>query len=229
MSLDSITARDKKTCKKAALLLLQWYKQKGRRFPWRAQRCSTYRRIASEVLLQRTTASAVARMYGSFFDRFGTWSELSKANRRTLRANLKPIGLWRRRAESLSALATAAVALREKWPRDREVLEEIPAVGQYVASSILLFYHGQSEPLLDTNMARVLERVFRPRRKVDIRHDKWLWLIACELLKNGPAIELNWAILDVGALYCRPKKPLCPDCPVVRVCNFAKGRVELKR
>lgn len=219
----AIDRHEIKTCRRASALLIRWYRHQGRQFPWRANGCGTYRRITTEVLLQRTTATAAARLYVPFFRRFPSWHTLSKASERELQTMLRPIGLWRRRANALSALAKAAVKLRGNWPRNRKVLEDVPAVGQYVASSILLFCFGQREPLLDSNMARVVERVFRPREKADLRRDKWLWSVSCELLRHGSPIEVNWAILDIGAIYCRPRAPRCTDCPLESICNLAKS------
>ena len=115
------------------------------------------------------------------------------------------------------------VRRRGEFPTDRRQIEALPAVGQYVASAVMLFAHGRPEPLLDVNMARVLERVFEPRRLVDIRYDPWLQTLARILVRSVRSAEVNWAVLDVAALYCRSSKPRCVNCPLQRKCNYAVG------
>ena len=113
------------------------------------------------------------------------------------------------------------VRRKGEFPNSRQELEMLPAVGQYVASAVLLFSHGRSAPLLDANMARLLERVFEPRKLVDIRYDPGLQALARDFFRSRRSIELNWAALDVAALYCRRANPVCVDCPLRNRCNHA--------
>ena len=104
-------------------------------------------------------------------------------------------------------------------PADDVELLKVPAVGQYVANAIRLFQDNKPAPLLDANMARVLERYLRPRKLADLRHDPWLQEAAWYLVGLGDARLLNWAILDLGGLVCTPRSPRCPECPVRRGCS----------
>ena len=107
-----------------------------------------------------------------------------------------------------------------QFPKRRLEIEALPAVGQYICNAILLFSGGQAEPLLDINMARVIERCFGPRNLVDIRYDPQLQRIS-RLIVSGPrAIEINWAILDLAATRCRKDLPHCCSCPLRRICDF---------
>jgi A/G-specific adenine glycosylase len=200
--------------------LLKWFDVSGREFPWREEDANEYLKILTEVLLQRTRAESVAKFVGDFVDRYPSWSELSKARERDIGVRLRPIGLWRRRARSLRGLAQAVVANRGIWSRDRAELERVPGVGQYVASAVLLFVHNRQEPLLDTNMARVLERVFGARVLVDIRDDPWLQELSRRLVRSKRAIDVNWAVLDLAALICTPRSPRCPECPLAPYCRY---------
>lgn len=91
----------------------------------------------------------------------------------------------------------------------------LPGVGQYIANAMLLPCNGEAQPLLDANMARVLERVFGPRKLADIRYEPYLqtWLSRLKEAK-----ELNWAILHLAASKCLPRKPRCNTCPLAAVC-----------
>ena len=205
-------------------LLLAWFPVHGRAFPWRRSSTSSYARVVSEVLLQRTRAETVAAFYPAFMRRFPGWRHLAAATDADLRTFLEPIGLWRRRAASLRALGREMLLRRGRLPSTRDQLESLPGVGQYIASSAMLLCHNYREPLLDVNMARVLERCFAPRKLADIRIDPWLQALARAVVDHELSREVNWAILDRAAAHCRPRNPLCAACPVRSCCRFAASR-----
>lgn len=200
--------------------ILSWYRRAGRDFPWRASDAEPYARVVAEVLLQRTRAETVAAFYSRFFAKFPDWGALAQATTGQLRTFLKPIGLWRRRASSLRRLALEVIRLGGELPQSRADLEKLPAVGQYVASAALLFYHAQPEPLLDSGMARVIERHFGPRTLADIRFDPYLQQLSRRLVRGQTAADMNWAVLDLAALVCKPTTPACDICPVEMSCSF---------
>lgn len=219
---DGLTRSDKARIKRLCPKLLDWYNENGRGLPWRSPRATTYEKICVEVLLQRTRAETVASFYQAFFDRYPKWDDLAAAPIEELEGILKPIGLWRRRALSVNALASYAAAHNGRFPSELGELSKVPAVGQYVANAILLFQHGVPSPLVDVNMVRVLERYLRPRQLADIRHDPWLQEAAHHLVKCEDPVRVNWATLDFAALVCRAKNPLCQECPFRSRCNFAR-------
>jgi len=210
-------------------LLLKWFRVNARDFPWRRSSTSSYGMVVSEVLLQRTRAETVAAFFPAFMRRFPAWRHLAAATDADLRAFLEPIGLWRRRADSLRALGQELQQRRGRLPTTRQQLESLPGIGQYIASSVMLLCHGRREPLLDVNMARVLERCFTPRKLVDIRFDPWLQALARAVVDHEQAREVNWAILDLAAIHCRPRNPLCSTCPVRTCCQFAISRRGLQQ
>lgn len=209
--------------------LLSWYQQHGRHFPWRNKSATNYQRILAEILLQRTQAETVASFFPGFVKRFPSWKKLAEATEEELQECFKPIGLWRRRAASLNRLANEMAMRRGRFPREREKLEVLPGVGQYIANAVLMFCHGESQPLLDANMARVLERYFGPRKLVDIRYDPYLQSVAREVVTGDSARLVNWAVLDLAALVCEQKTPRCSVCPVVERCRFAREQGSLAR
>ena len=202
--------------------LLIWFVHHARDFPWRSSDSSDYNKICVEVLLQRTRAEAVAKVYPDFFGQFRNWSDIAVVSIRDLEEVLTPLGLWRRRARSLKALAEYVAARHGVFPKDERELSTVPAVGQYVSNAIQLFQHHKRKPLLDANMARVLERLLRKRRLADIRYDPWLRLASHWLVSRDDPIRVNWAILDMAALVCRPRNPRCAECILVSLCNHAR-------
>jgi A/G-specific adenine glycosylase len=206
--------------------LLEWFQAHRRRFPWRNRSASPYEKIVAEILLQRTQADTVARFFRGFLRRFPSWSSLAEASEEEIGEFLRPVGLWRRRAASLKLLAAEMAQRRGRFPADRDQLERLPGVGQYIANSVLLFCHGEAQPLLDTNMARVLERYFGPRKLADIRDDPYLQALSRRVIDSDDPISLNWAILDHAALVCKIRRPLCDTCPLAPDCEQAQRLAE---
>ena len=201
--------------------LRKWFRSHGRSFPWRSARVTPYVRILAEVLLQRTQASTVASFLPRFVAKYPSWAAIAAATEEELGSTLQPIGLWRRRAVSLHALAVEMARRRGRFPSDRRELEGLPGVGQYIANAVLLLSHGQPQPLLDSNMSRVLERYFGPRVMADIRDDPYLQTLAAEAVSGDGPVAVNWAILDLAALVCTQRKPGCAACPLSGACRFA--------
>ena len=202
--------------------LLQWLEDHGRKFPWRKASLSKYQYVISEILLQRTRAETVASFFPSFIDEFPSWKQLNNSSVARLQWYLQPIGLWRRRSSALQALAKAMVKKNGRLPKNRKEIEALPGVGQYIANAILLLCHGEPQPLLDANMARVLERVFGSRKLADIRYDPYLQEISLRVVQCKEAKQINWAILDLAAIICRISNPRCSECPLMPMCLSEK-------
>lgn len=200
--------------------LLIWFDTSAREFPWRSCDATPYVQILTEILLQQTRAESVATALPTFLVRYPNWQAIARARVSGLERMLHPLGLWRRRARALKRLAISLRDLGWKWPVERDDLEKLPAVGQYVASAVRIFEHQLREPLLDINMARILERYFGKRILSDIRYDPWLQSIANRVVAEGDVRYVNWAILDFGALICTAKMPRCKMCPLRTGCLY---------
>jgi A/G-specific adenine glycosylase len=201
--------------------LLHWWRSNKRQFPWRRVGASRYHQIVSEVLLQRTLAPTVAAFWPTFIARFPGWQSIADAPLRDIERVLQPIGLSKQRAPRLKALATILAKSCGRFPAARDHIEALPGVGQYIANAILLFCHNKRHPLIDVNMARVLERYFGPRTLADIRYDPYLQGLAHAVVVGKHPRELNWAILDFAALVCTLRRPRCPACPLSKECYYA--------
>lgn len=200
--------------------LLRWYQNNKRSFPWRNKSASNYVRIISEVLLQRTKAETVARYLSRFLSSYPSWRKLGDASESDLIEILKPLGLSTQRGKRLYKLAQELKKRGGIFPKERSIAEELPMMGQYITNAYELFILKKSAPLLDVNMARVLERFFGSRKLSDIRYDPYLQALAKQVTSIEDSISINWAILDFAALVCKAKKPLCESCLVSNRCNF---------
>jgi A/G-specific adenine glycosylase len=202
--------------------VLRWFKTYQRKFPWREKSAGNYVKVLSEILLQRTRAETVASFLPEFVKTFPSWKKLATASEQDLQSYFQRIGLWRRRASAVQRLAKEMARRSGRFPTTRAEIEELPNVGQYIANAILLFCHGQPEPLLDANMARVLERFFGPRKLVDIRYDPYLQALAKTAVSTEQPVAMNWSILDLAAVVCKSASPRCESCPLVIRCKYAR-------
>lgn len=199
--------------------LLEWFDANGREFTWRREDTPCYDQVLAELMLQRTRAASVQHHIESILEAYPSWEAILRAGPEQLGRDFRPLGLWKRRAASLTALASEMLARGGSFPDNRDELLALPAIGQYMANAILLITTGQPLPLLDVNMARVLERYFGfERTRVDIRSDPILQRSASQVLDTLDPKKLNWAILDLGALVCKPSNPVCDSCPLASRC-----------
>lgn len=200
--------------------ILQWFKQYGRTFYWRKKGLSNYQYIIAEILLQRTKAETIANFYSKFITEFPSWKALVEADIRCIENYLKPIGLYNQRSTKLKKLALEMVRRHGRLPKNRKDLESIPFMGQYIANAVELVIFNQPSPLVDVNMARVLERFFGERKLADIRYDPYLQALSYKVVEHEKAKKINWGILDFAALLCQARKPKCSICPVRSRCLF---------
>jgi A/G-specific adenine glycosylase len=201
--------------------LLTWFSAHGRSFYWRTPGLSSYELVIAELLLQRTRAEVVATRLPSFLDAMPSWKAIRESADGQLEVLLRPLGLWRRRAASMRRLAAQLIEC-EEFPSTSESLYSLSGVGQYIANAICIFVLARPAPLLDVNMARVLERHFGARTKADIRYDPWLQALSHSVVNCEDCKSLNWAILDLAAKVCLPRRPRCTQCPVRRSCLYGR-------
>jgi A/G-specific adenine glycosylase len=204
--------------------LLCWFVRNGRSFPWREPGRTPYEVVVAEILLQRTTAAAVARAYSGFLKSYPSWVALAQTPPEGLENALRPLGLWRQKALAFQRLAQSIEMNGGVVPRTREELERLPGIGPYTASAVLALVYGRAEPLLDVNMARLLGRFLGPCEGTEAKPTRALQALALRLVRSKRVLEVNWAALDFGALVCRPRRPLCPQCPLRARCQYANSR-----
>lgn len=202
--------------------LLKWFESSQRIFPWRQPNLSNYQIIISEVLLQRTKAETISKLYDQFILDYPDWQTVSNAYVGDLEEYLRPIGLYKQRASRLQNLAKYMVENVGVLPQERSQLNQIPFMGQYIANAVELQIFNKRLPLLDVNMTRVIERYFGPRQLVDIRYDPYLQKMALKIVDHPRSKEVSWAILDFSASICKARKPLCSTCPISANCLYFK-------
>lgn len=203
--------------------LLSWFARNGRSFPWREAGRTPYEVVVAEILLQGTTAAGVARTYAGFVGRFPSWVALAQSPLEELEIALRLFGLWRRKAQAFQHLAQSIEANGGVVPRTRTELERLPGIGPYTASAMLAIVYGRAEPLLDVNMARLLGRFLGSSQGAEAKPRRTLYALALLLVRSKRSLEVNWAVLDFGALVCRARSPLCLECPLRTRCQYARS------
>jgi A/G-specific adenine glycosylase len=157
--------------------------------------------------------------YEQFLARYPTLADLAAARVGEVRRLWYPLG-YNIRPVRLHAIAREAMArYGGRLPETPDGLRALPGVGRYTAGAVLSFAYGQDAPILDTNVRRVLTRVFLgPRRTRRLRGEKALWDLAGSLVPRGGAYDFNQALMDFGATWCTPRRPRCPPCPMRALC-----------
>lgn len=206
--------------------ILNWYYGNGRKFPWRKSGLSNYKLIIAEILLQRTKAETISKFYNSFLSYYPSWHSINKTRTDILGKRLMPIGLYRQRAALLKKLAKEMVKRNGRIPVNRNEIEKLPFAGQYIVNAIFLVIKNQPAPLLDVNMARVLERYFGPRKLSDIRYDPYLQNLAWRVVDHEESKKINWGILDFAALVCTAKNPRCESCFLSTGCQHYNSNLK---
>ena len=162
-------------------------------------------------MLQQTQVSRVMDFYPRFLKRFPTIGALARARPKAVMEQWDGLGYYAR-ARNLHALARHVVRRYDgTLPEQPADLQSLPGVGPYTAGAVACFAYEKAVPAVDTNVKRVLSRVFR---KKDV------WGLATAIVpKNGKrAWTFNQALMELGALVCVARKPKCAVCPVRREC-----------
>lgn len=198
--------------------LLAWFAANRRDLPWRHTR-DPYRILVSEVMLQQTQVDRVIGYYHRWLELFPTVEALAAAPTGDVITAWAGLG-YNRRAVNLQRTAQAVVRqYGGKFPDTIEELRALPGIGPYTAGAIAAFAFEQEVAFVDTNMRRVLHRLFFG---VDVpkpvASDREILAIAADLVPPGEGWTWNQALIEFGALLCTARKPACVICPMQAHC-----------
>ena len=204
--------------------LLEWFARHGRSFPWR-DTSDSYQVLIAEILLRKTGSRTVDRFLHRFFTLYPDMAALACAPVAALADELSVLGLSGQRARQLHDLARSPLLeTGREIPSSVECLAALPGVGRYTAGIVAATSFGIPAPAVDTNVARVLCRVFGAvPSHAEARKSANIWALASAVVESShksPA-RVTWAMLDLAAAVCTPRKPRCETCPLYQLCVYA--------
>ena len=199
--------------------LLTWYEREQRDLPWRTT-TDPYAILVSEIMLQQTQVDRVLPKYRQFLAAFPTLADLAAASTADVISVWVPLG-YNRRAVSLQNIARQVMAdYAGRIPDSIDELLKLKGVGRYTAGAIACFAYRKQVATVDTNIRRVLHRIFlgleHPAPKAN---DIQMLALAEHVLPEGQAYNWSQALMDVGATICTSNNPLCDRCPLQTLCQ----------
>ena len=206
--------------------IVKWYVHNGRELPWRTTP-EPFRILVAEILLQKTDVEKVRPVYERLLLRWPTPKALSVARFSAISKEIRPLGL-KYKAGRLKSVARMIVGKYSgRVPEEEKELLELPGVGRYIASAAQCFAFSKAKAVLDTNVIRIISRVFGVvSHKGRPRDDPRLWEFAQRLVPVDRAKEYNWGLLDYGAAICKSRKPMCRQCVLRCTCVSEPERLE---
>jgi A/G-specific adenine glycosylase len=201
--------------------LLAWYRRHGRDLPWR-KTDDPYHILVSEIMLQQTQVDRVLPKYIEWLDKYPSLEALAAAPERDVKATWYPLG-YNIRPKRLQTIARESVArYGGRLPADEATLLSFEGIGAYTAGAIRCFAFRERAAILDTNVARVLFRVFvgcgDAKTHAMKRH---LWRLSATLVPVRHVFDFNQALMDLGAMVCVARNPRCLICPMRKSCRAA--------
>ena len=196
--------------------LLTWYAEFGRDLPWR-RTSDPYKILVSEVMLQQTQVDRVIPKFHEFLGKYPTLQDLAVAHPDDIRRTWYPLG-YNIRPYRLHGIACETI---ERYggaiPSKAEELLSLKGIGRYTAGAIRSFAFNEDAPILDTNVMRVLHRIFIGKGEAKKQKTE-LWVLSETLIPRGKGYDFNQALMDFGAMMCTARKPTCLLCPMRNIC-----------
>lgn len=216
---------ERKQAEQVAGALRHWWQGHARDLPWRFGRTTPWGVLVSEVMSQQTQMGRVVPYWSEWMRRWPDAATLAQASTAEVITAWGRLGYPRRALR----LQECARVVRDQWqdelPRTYEELVGLPGVGDYTASAVLSFAYGVRVAVIDTNIRRVLSRVFAGVESLGGAASKEERALAQRVLPQDDDASVTWnqSVMELGATVCTAKKPICQECPVRQWCRFAQA------
>jgi A/G-specific adenine glycosylase len=198
--------------------LLRWFRRHGRDLPWRRTR-DPYHILVSEIMLQQTQVDRVLPKYEEWLVKYPTMERLAQSPLAEVKKTWYPLG-YNIRPMRLHSIACESVArYGGSLPRDQEELMAFKGIGRYTAGAIRSFAFEEDAPILDTNVRRVLHRIFVGGESTPKTQTTALWDLSQAMIPKGRCYDFNQALMDFGATVCGARDPYCLLCPMKDFCK----------
>ncbi len=207
--------------------LLRWYNEHKRDLPWRQSR-DPYAIWVSEMMLQQTTVATVIPYYERWLKAFPTVHVLAKTDIHDVLKAWQGLGYYNRAKNLHKAAQIVSKDYKGVLPQDALLVRALPGFGPYSTGSVLSIAYDMPLTIIDANVRRVVMRLLAIEGVADNKQDKEVEALLKEVLPQKRVGDFNQALMELGALVCRSKEPLCILCPVSKYCTaYAQGKQEI--
>ena len=209
--------------------LLKWNeKDNNRLMPWKGEK-DPYKIWLSEIILQQTRVEQGWAYYEKFVKAFPTIKKLAKADDKKVFKLWEGLGYYSRCKNLLATARKISADFNGIFPNSYDEIVKLKGVGPYTAAAIASFAYNLPHAVVDGNVMRVLSRFFGIGTPIDSTDGKKLFqVIATDCLTPKKAGIYNQAIMDFGAVVCKPQNPFCEQCPLKKNCAaLSRGTIDL--
>lgn len=208
-------------------ILIDWYRCTCRDLPWR-HTGDPYKIWISEVMLQQTTVKAVIPYYQKWIKAFPNVTTVSRASLDKILKSWQGLGYYQRAKNIQNAARLIVKDYAGKIPEDFKQLRELPGFGPYTTGAVLSIAFDKRFPIIDANVRRVVMRLLEIGGQATTEHDGKILKFLDRVMPHSEMKYFNQALMELGALVCRSREPLCGQCPVKGYCcAYKKGIQEI--
>ncbi len=206
---------------------MSWYSKHARELPWRETRDS-YKIWISEIMLQQTTVNAVIPYYRKWIKKYPTVNHLVRESEQNLLKAWQGLGYYTRVRNIKKAAHVLVEQFDGKIPKDSHQLRKIPGFGPYTVGAVLSIAYDLRVPIVDANVRRVFMRLLAIEGLADVSKDKDIYSLLEKIMPQKNNYIFNQSLMELGALICRNREPVCVMCPVKGMCKaYQKGVQEI--
>jgi len=210
--------------------ILAWYDNNKRNLPWRVSKKSSkklYYRLLSEFMLQQTQVKTVIPYFKKFTNKYKTLEALSKINESQILKLWEGLGYYRRAKNLLASVKLLVKDYNSKLPNTLKDIKKLPGVGDYTGNALLGFIHNYPTIAIDGNVKRVFVRYLN-KKESKINFEKLIQINKKNLFTTNRNSDFVEALMEFGALICRPKDPKCSQCCLNKSCKYLRSSKKIK-
>lgn len=207
--------------------LTAWYQKNARDLPWRRTK-DPYKIWISEIMLQQTTVNTVIPYWERWVKAFPKIEDVASASLHDILKSWQGLGYYSRARNIHKSSQIILKEFKGKLPEQEELIKKLPGFGPYTTGAVLSIAFDKRLPIIDANVRRVMMRVLAKQGFADTTHDEEILETLDQVIPQKGVGDFNQALMELGALICRSKEPLCLLCPIREQCQgFQKGIQEL--
>ncbi len=210
--------------------ILAWYDNSKRNLPWRVSKKSPkklYYRVLSEFMLQQTQVKTVIPYFKKFTKKYKSLKSLSQISENQILKSWEGLGYYRRARNLLASAKLLVKKHKSKLPKTFKEVKTLPGVGDYTANALLGFIYNEPTLAIDGNVKRVFSRYLN-KKESKINFERLISMNKRNLFITNRNSDLIEALMEFGALICKPKDPKCSQCCLKKSCRYLKSSKKIE-